>query len=606
MEPSTSVQVVFDALVRPGPVLHAFGLRPEPSASTADARAVLDAAAGRGSRMRRFGAIIEMAQREAGEMDARELASWLIGLDEPPSPAAAAERFWALFSPHLAGMRAAWDQRVGEIRRARAVQVIHPAEPVDPRCLLFTANALIGPAPGAEAGPPDWWYDHPVPMGTPAGESEVVHGLIGLEQAMAFERDRGTISRPVTVIVSVSPTHSSLVGAATADVRRAIAECGPLPNLDVFVLDEPTVRTLVDDILAPAIGVDGSAMGCIGLMGPYGRHFSLLKAIAALWQAAVDPTIQATFKIDLDQVFPQDQLVATFGRSALELMTHPAWGAVAVDADGANIELGTAAGALVNAVDIHRGLLIPDVDPDLALTPADLVFCKRVPQALSTEAEMMDAGDDGTRQRIHVTGGTSGIRIDALRRSWPFTPSFVGRAEDQAYQLATFDEPVPGLRTVHLPGLVMRHDAGTIARASAERSAVRTEVGDLERFLVFSAYADRLGMEATRLLPFTGAYVTPHPAVMALLRLGARVVELAASGHEQEARDLFDIGMERLDDVARFVAGSPSELAHQVEREQSAWIHFSEAVAYTERHNDIAEAVRGTLSRCRVDTGEHR
>ena len=60
----------------------------------------------------------------------------------------------------------------------------------------------------------------------------------------------------------------------------------------------------------------------------------------------------------------------------------------------------------------------------------------------STVAEMMarydGAPQDGRArclERIHVTGGTNGILIDALRRHRPFTPTFIGRAEDQAYLL---------------------------------------------------------------------------------------------------------------------------------------------------------------------------
>jgi hypothetical protein len=70
----------------------------------------------------------------------------------------------------------------------------------------------------------------------------------------------------------------------------------------------------------------------------------------------VDPGIKATFKIDLDQVFPQAVLVAETGSSAFEHLGSPLWGARGRDAEGRPIELGLLAGALVNEADIGRGL----------------------------------------------------------------------------------------------------------------------------------------------------------------------------------------------------------------------------------------------------------
>ena len=71
--------------------------------------------------------------------------------------------------------------------------------------------------------------------------------------------------------------------------------------------------------------------------------------------------VRATFKIDLDQVFPQEALIAETGYSALENFTTALWGAEGVAADGRVLELGMIAGALVNERDIHRGLATPGI-----------------------------------------------------------------------------------------------------------------------------------------------------------------------------------------------------------------------------------------------------
>jgi hypothetical protein len=60
----------------------------------------------------------------------------------------------------------------------------------------------------------------------------------------------------------------------------------------------------------------------------------------------MDPEIIATFKIDLDQVFPQEELVEQSKASAFEHFKTALWGACGVDSEGHPIELGMIAGAL--------------------------------------------------------------------------------------------------------------------------------------------------------------------------------------------------------------------------------------------------------------------
>ena len=76
------------------------------------------------------------------------------------------------------------------------------------------------------------------------------------------------------------------------------------------------------------------------------------------------------------------------------------------------------AGALVNKNDISKDLFTPDVQrPKIKNFASDLlskrIFCPEWPQSLSTEAELMYRSDD--IQRIHVTGGTTGITVESLK-----------------------------------------------------------------------------------------------------------------------------------------------------------------------------------------------
>jgi hypothetical protein len=339
----------------------------------------------------------------------------------------------------------------------------------------------------------------------------------------------------------------------------------------------------------------------VGVDGEYGRHYSVLKAIAALWHVAIDPAVRATFKIDLDQVFPQDVLLAETGQTAFGHLATPLWGAMARDAEGREIELGMLAGALVNERDIARGLFTPDVDlPKRPPALDEHVLYSALPQAISTRAEMMERYDgpvvDGVAralERVHVTGGTNGIRVDALRRHRPFTPTFVGRAEDQAYILSTLGQPGPRLAYAHAAGLIMRHDKEAFAGEAMAAAHVGKLIGDDVRILVFSAYADAAsgdGLDGAldrdaigRLLdPFTGGFVSAIPQTVVLLRMALRTIRMFAAGQVEEAHEYAIDGARRVKEALE-TFDDASAVAARVAAERTAWGHYYDAL-------DILEA----------------
>ena len=120
-------------------------------------------------------------------------------------------------------------------------------------------------------------------------------------------------------------------------------------------------------------------------------------------------------------------------------------------------------------------------------------------------------------QRIHVTGGTTGITLDSLKKWAPFTPSFINRAEDQAFGISTIQEG-EYLSHIHGKDLIMRHDKHAFATKSIEMSKFGKEIGNLERILLFSQYADEheLGYEKLkdRLWPFTSSFLSKYPNLL--------------------------------------------------------------------------------------------
>ncbi|MEN8237621.1 MAG: hypothetical protein ABFR53_00325 [Actinomycetota bacterium] len=614
--------VVLGALCRDGPVLKAFGVNTDgiqDGSASSVAIAFLRLLAGdtvatsSGSFAETRDSVLELVEPALGELDNLDLsalASWITSLDTPPAPDEAAERFWEVFAPDSAGVLDRWEQAVDALRSRRLVIV--EDEPIDvtdtgSNSILFTANVLLTAPHGATVEQQRWFYDHPQIWGSGREANEIVHGLVGLDEAVAFEKERGTIAgdERIPIVLSVSVTHDSLEQDARDEVDRCVEMAGPLDNLAVYLFTEADARLLVNESLSPAIDADPGDLDVFGVSGAYGRHYSFLKAIAALWNVAIDPRINRTFKIDLDQVFPEQELVDETGLSAFELLSSPRWGAKATDTSGRRLALGMCAGALVNEADLDRGLLTADIDrPTSQPTLPDLLFRKSVTQALSTEAEMLDDGDTpqgAVRQRVHVTGGTTGITVDALRIYRPFTPSFISRAEDQAYILSVLGGPEPWLRTVHIPCLFMRHDKASVAAGAASGAAIDTAIGDYERTILFTGYARALEpVDTSWLSPFTGSYISRAPVAVTLIRLMIDVIDRSQHGDEAAASELLVRGVARIARAYGLALAPGNDLDRRIEQERLGWDRFYTAVEAIEHRPDLRDLARSIIKSTRL------
>jgi hypothetical protein len=277
------------------------------------------------------------------------------------------------------------------------------------------------------------------------------------------------------------------------------------------------------------------------------------------------------------------------------------------------------AGALVNEKDIGHGIYTPDVPfPEEFPAGEAAVFFNKLPMAVSTRAEMMtrygvegpdrsdSAGalDGRTRciERVHVTGGTNGILVDYLRRYRPFTPSLVGRAEDQAYILSVLYDEEQGslLRYVHEPGLIMRHDKEAFAGESIAAARTGRFIGDLARTYYFTRYAEILpwGMERTKsqIDPFTGCFVSSRCYSVVVLRLALHAAELTVSGKGEEAAGVLRLAARKLGPLFRDPAGD--EVRARYVHERAAWHSFYDALGRAE----VASGDSGAAARSVVAT----
>lgn len=534
------------------------------------------------------------------------------------------EKIWSVFFPEALGIEKNKEMRITDLRQKRTVTItdLNQSPISDPgKEILFTSNILLTTPNSLRHSdteylgeylkdklnnitkePQIYWYDHPIPMGIPPEKNEILYGLKGLEEAFAFERKLGTMDPHIhpVCLLSISVTHKGLHEIAKKYLQETFSLSGGIKGVDLYVFTEADTQKITNNILIPAIqyyGLTGNAkhlFNLFGVDGEYGRHYNFLKAIAAFWAVLIHPGLKATFKIDLDQIFPQKDLKQQTGSTFLEHFKTPLWGSKGVDVNGRSLDLGMIAGALVNEKDINTSLFTPDVRfPDSQPAPHEYIFYSRLPQALSTEAEMMtryiDDDLDGKQkviQRIHVTGGTNGILIKSLRHHRPFTPSFIGRAEDQAYILSVLNHRNERLAYVHKDGLIMRHDKEAFAQESIQSAHVGKLLGDYIRILYFSAYARILFNDISKIKnevdPFTGCFISKIPKTVVYIRFGLQATSFFTQGKVEQGLEFVTFGAQRLSQALDFIDEKKGMIRQQYEQERLGWDLYYNALSVIE------------------------
>ena len=560
------------------------------------------------------------------------LSQWLSNQENTKDANDMAEAVWSVFFPEANGILSNKQEGIEGLRAKRIVTIseLNKSPITDPaRQILFTSNVLLTVCPssrsiselpyshtlkkklqGIRGEPQLFFYDHPIQLGVEPEKNEILYGLRGLDTAFEFERSRGNISQDTRAVcvLSVSTTHRGLQRVAKGWLEEEFVHSDKLNNMNVYIFTESDTRRLIEEILAPAamhylnLKDEEASFDIFGVDGEYGRHYSFLKAIAPFWKILIQPEIKATFKIDLDQDFPQAELAQQTGNSAFEHFSTPLWGARGLDSGGQPVELGMIAGALVNQKDMSQSLFTPDVPfPNRPPHPDEYIFFSTLPQALSTEAEMMTRYDtnelDGKKrciQRIHVTGGTTGILVDSLRHYRPFTPSFIGRAEDQAYIVSVLLNPGTRLAYAHKDGLIMRHDKEVFAQEAIQSAYVGKLVSDYVRILYFSAYAKVLAHDVQKLKetidPFTGCFVSRIPTTLVYLRFALNAASFFDRGEKEEGLQFVHTGAKRIKSALRFVEGDPNELKQQYKKEHLAWDLFYDTLSAVEEGLKKGEA----------------
>ena len=179
----------------------------------------------------------------------------------------------------------------------------------------------------------------------------------------------------------------------------------------------------------------------------------------------------------------------------------------------------------------------------------------------------------------------------ALRKWQPFTPSFINRAEDQAYTLSAITDN-GYLAHLHAPGLIMRHDKQAFAARAIAHANAGKAIGDIERLMLFSHYAalHPAGFEFVQkhLWPFTSCFLHGDAAALAGLIF-------ALDGANEGGRYVTQ-GAARLDACLDF---SQTAMEQQLARERSGWQAIYEGLRHGRRPTD---ALLQAISAAAIDT----
>lgn len=560
------------------------------------------------------------------------------------------EKVWTVFFPEGSGIFRNEHDRIQELRKKRIIRltelnkspVTNPIEQI-----LFTSNILLTIPPKTDKisnlplsedlkiklqditdEPQLYWYDHPVQIGVKLQNNEILYGLQNLQRALKYEQEKGLVwkNSRLTCALSVSVTHKGLQNIAKKYIKEELDKSGGLGLLDIYIFTEIDTRRIIDEVFKPTakkylqIDYSENMFSIFGVDGEYGRHYNFLKVIAALFNIFINPDLKGTFKIDLDQVFPQAELVEQTGVSAFTHLMSELWGANGVDHWGEPVELGMIAGVLVNQRDIDKSIFTPDVDfPGSPQSPDEYIFMSTLPQALSTQAEMMTQynsdeldGKNNCIQRIHVTGGTTGILVKDLVKYHPFVPSFIGRAEDQAYILSNLVRSGRKIAYLHKSGLIMRHDKEAFAQEAIKSSYAGKLISDYIRILYFSEYANVLTENVSEIKkfvdPFTGCFISRIPITVTLLRFALKTGSFFESLKNEEGVDFVRSGAKRINKALSFIEGENSMLKKQFKKEQFEWELFYKTLSKIEeglKENDsfahsLRDKMHSIIQSCKI------
>lgn len=195
-----------------------------------------------------------------------------------------AEAFWKIFFPKGVGMMDNQEKEKADLKVRRKISnIVLNANPItEPiKEILFTSNVLLGmPADTTPIASLPYtddfktkltaaskekqvaWFDHPIQIGVDQPGNEILYGLIGLDAAVAWEKEKKKIPEDAKMLtaLSITCTHTGLQNIAKQYVEeefKAMPEDKKLKHLTILLFSEIETNALCDNVLKPALAKIG-------------------------------------------------------------------------------------------------------------------------------------------------------------------------------------------------------------------------------------------------------------------------------------------------------------------------------------------------------------
>ena len=200
--------------------------------------------------------------------DVNNLFEWIKNPRNLTNRTETMKKVWTVFFPEGVPSLADRKDHIRGLRQKRSVRItrLNPQPIKDPANeILFTSNVLLTVPSSTghidELALPKnvksrlgetiqetqrYWYDHPIQIGVEAEKNEIVYGLRGLDEAIAFEKERGVIEKDVKVrgVLSVSVTHEGLHELAKPYLEAVLKRTRGIHHLRVCIMTDSDVSRL--------------------------------------------------------------------------------------------------------------------------------------------------------------------------------------------------------------------------------------------------------------------------------------------------------------------------------------------------------------------------
>lgn len=465
------------------------------------------------------------------------------------------------------------------------VHQVEPVEPVDPTRITIQLNALYTlpeQVPGNLDLPlVETWkslqgnygkkiadYDHPVPLFEQDDHHELINCLDEMENDLDFEKEMGVLpaDHKMIVTLSLSVTHERIDHLCGMWIQTLL-KTKSYKHLQVLVLTEEAVNHIKESFFTQDFPV-------YSVFGKYAMHFNALKYTQLLLEKAYG--IIGGFKLDTDEGMRSRDAFQVTGKTWLQLMCHPYWGAKAKDWKGREVTLDINEGEYINSKDIDQhgyagAVRCPDVKVPGSYISAEIFFNKAFAHGRATALyNTFDSLENGISHTV-VKGGGYGILNKGLRKAVPFTYSQVGRAEDQQFYFSGLNG---GIRGAFHPDLRIAHYKAAVAQSEHKTMATRF-IGDMYRLVIFQELVRLLEVKE-EIDPMPGVFAGQLAQCQAFFNLLYKAYTLALSGDETNCQVLVNDGLAELDQLRKDVETGTIE--EKLAKEHILWQDFIKQV----------------------------